>query len=256
MNLKRRNCCPCSPRLYKTSNFWLERLFRRPFSCYHLVYISLDHWLHRRVNSNNFIVPSWKFHLVFWPPVSQLTNHCSPKFMEKWAHISNLLVFKLVASNWGQMLLLARMQRRCKLLESWSLDKFEFNLRSRYGKNFNGFLSIFGYSRLKLFEIMEIAQSSSIYSRMCENLNLIRIYMQIFNNYIRYMPTQQDLHSVVINKRRWILISIKLLFKLLNRNGGVGRHTMVLSGFLNLLLHVNPLVSDWWVDDIYEWKNH
>jgi hypothetical protein len=57
--------------------------------------------------------------------------------------------------------------------------------------------------------------------------------------------------QLITNNRRLFLLSIKLLLKFLNGNGGIGRHTVVLGGFLDLLLHVNSLVSDRWVDNLY-----
>lgn len=42
-----------------------------------------------------------------------------------------------------------------------------------------------------------------------------------------------------------------LLLELVRGNGRIGCHAMVLGGFLDILLDVNPLVSDRWVNDLY-----
>jgi hypothetical protein len=68
---------------------------------------------------------------------------------------------------------------------------------------------------------------------------------------MNYMPTEQDLHKFTASKRSLFISFIKLLLELLHGNGRIGRHAVVLGGFLDLLLHVNPLVSDRWIDDLY-----
>lgn len=47
-----------------------------------------------------------------------------------------------------------------------------------------------------------------------------------------------------------------VLLELFGGNGRIGRHTMVLGGFLDILLHVNPLVGDRWINDLYLSNTH
>jgi len=61
------------------------------------------------------------------------------------------------------------------------------------------------------------------------------------------ISTQQATHS----KRCLFLLYIMLLLKLLSGNSGIGRHAMVLGRFLDILLDVNPLVGNRWVNDLY-----
>jgi hypothetical protein len=71
------------------------------------------------------------------------------------------------------------------------------------------------------------------------------------NSWLAYNITSQDLQSSITNKHLLFLLpSIKLPLKLLNGNGFIGRHAVILGRFLNLLLHINPLVSDRWIDDL------
>lgn len=47
-----------------------------------------------------------------------------------------------------------------------------------------------------------------------------------------------------------------LLLELFGGNGRIGRHTMVLGRVLDILLHVNPLVGDRWINYLYLSNTH